>query len=235
MFRFAWAVRPGRKAALGGIADHAAFDEMEEQARLTPVLRELRLRRRVVALCFTAVGCAMSDRSKLSPGEFLAELKGHAAAESTLSGGVLETLDTLALDLSELDELPAENAADVDEAGSERPSKPRAALGNARLSHLFDRVNDLLGGRKAEADVFVPRAPESLEQTGMTFEEVERLILKYLLSKGSSTGRLTYHQYPATMMIGATEGATYCGSFLSRPSWWAMPRIQQEPKVVKSA
>ncbi|MGC1272131.1 MAG: AAA family ATPase [Planctomycetaceae bacterium] len=137
----------------------------------------------------------MSGHSKLSPGEFLAELKGHAAAESTLSGGVLETLDNLELDLSELDDLPAEDdALPADTACPDKPAKPKAALGNARLSHLFDRVNELLGGRKAEADVFVPRAPETLEQTGMTFEEVERLILKYLLSKGSSTGRLICSQ-----------------------------------------
>ncbi len=49
-----------------------------------------------------------------------------------------------------------------------------------------------------------------------------------------STGRVCRYQKPATMISGATDGSTYCGIFLSRPSWWAMPRIQQAPKVAKS-
>jgi len=136
----------------------------------------------------------MSDGSKLSPGEFLAELKGQASAEHTLSGGVLETLDGLALDLSELDDLPDQEASE--EAGPSESEAPGSAAVNsdARLRHLFDRVNELLGARQTEHDIFRPRAPETLEQTGMTFEEIERLILKYLLSKGSSTGRLICSQ-----------------------------------------
>ena len=47
-----------------------------------------------------------------------------------------------------------------------------------------------LGGTDDSPDEgFRPRAPESLEDTGLTFEEVERLILKFLLSKGAATGR----------------------------------------------
>ncbi|MBM4077780.1 MAG: AAA family ATPase, partial [Planctomycetes bacterium] len=38
-------------------------------------------------------------------------------------------------------------------------------------------------------DEFFPATPECLEQTGLSADEVERLILKYMLSKGTSKGR----------------------------------------------
>ena len=130
----------------------------------------------------------MSDGSKLSPAEFLAELKTHAAGGSDhLSGGVLDALDELEFDLSDLGDLSLDDLPGGDEDFGF--GKPKGASGNARLSQLFDRVNDLLGGKKQEGEKFIPKAPESLEETGMTFEEVERLILKFLLSKGSATGR----------------------------------------------
>lgn len=129
----------------------------------------------------------MSDANKLSPADFLAELKNQATGGEPVSGGVLDALDDLELDLSDLNDLSLDEFGDGDHVSSGQ--KPRGASGNARLSQLFDRVNDLLGGKKQDGEKFIPRAPESLEQTGMTFEEVERLILKYLLSKGSSTGR----------------------------------------------
>lgn len=40
-----------------------------------------------------------------------------------------------------------------------------------------------------EGAPYYPPVPETLEQTGLTAEEIERLMLKYLLSKGSSSGR----------------------------------------------
>ncbi len=132
----------------------------------------------------------MSDGHKLSPAEFLVELKNHpGAAGDPLTGGVLEVLDDLDLDLSDLDDLSMEETPDP--GGRLRP---RAATANPRLSELFDRVHDLLGGKKSEAEAFLPRAPETLEQTGLTFEEVERLVMKYLLSKGSSSGRVIAQQ-----------------------------------------
>jgi predicted ATPase with chaperone activity len=104
------------------------------------------------------------------------------------TGGVLDALDDLELDLSDLGTLSMPEFDD--ETGSSAGlAKPRGMSNNARLSQLFDRVNELLGGRNVESERFLPRAPETLEETGMTFEEVERLILKYLLSKGSSSGR----------------------------------------------
>lgn len=130
----------------------------------------------------------MSDGQKLSPAEFLAELKNHTAGGDHLSGGVLDALDELELDLSDLGDLSLDDLPPADGDFS-AVAKPKAASTNARLSQLFDRVNDLLGGRREANERFHPRVPESLDDTGMTFEEVERLILKYLLSKGSSTGR----------------------------------------------
>jgi len=48
----------------------------------------------------------------------------------------------------------------------------------------------LLGGSNLNSDEpFRPLEPETLEETQLTFEEVERLILKLLLSKGSALGR----------------------------------------------
>ncbi len=56
------------------------------------------------------------------------------------------------------------------------------------------------------------------------------------MSVGSvgSNGRVCRYQKPATMISGAIDGSTYCGIRLSIPSWWAMPRIQQEPNIAKS-
>ena len=61
---------------------------------------------------------------------------------------------------------------------------------DSRLSELFNRIEDLMGGSaQKDQKVFTPVAPADLEQTGLTYEEVERLVLKYLLSKGSASGR----------------------------------------------
>ena len=129
---------------------------------------------------------------KLSPAEFLASLKGGQGAAPKNRGG---------------DESPAAEEAesppqDGGEAeGADAKPKPKAkkkepapepggVRGNKQLSELFDRVNSLLGSNRLNPEEpFRPLAPESLEATGLTFEEVERLVLKYLLSKGSATGR----------------------------------------------
>jgi hypothetical protein len=65
-----------------------------------------------------------------------------------------------------------------------------AAPTDPRLNDLFHRVKSLLGGQADNQDgSFTPREPESLDETGLTLEEVERLILKFLLAKGGVTGR----------------------------------------------
>ena len=61
---------------------------------------------------------------------------------------------------------------------------------NEQISNLFNRVHTLLGSSiTTKANAFYPHSPETLEETGLTIEEVERIILKYLLSKGTAVGR----------------------------------------------
>ena len=89
------------------------------------------------------------------------------------------------------------------------PSRPAAgdpAVGgriDGGLASLFERVNQMLGpgggleqgggsaGRPAAPAPagFSPRVPESLAETGLTGEEIERLVLKFLLSVGCASGR----------------------------------------------
>ena len=156
----------------------------------------------------------MSDgHSKLSPAQFLAELKCRSSASASASAkpvgsngrfsadnadnkgshlahGVLDTLDDLDLDLSDLAgcELADHVNALADDTQTQT-TKPQAAKVNPRLSDLFDRVHTLLGGKADTSSQFTPQVPDTLEETGLTAEEVERLVLKFLLSKGSATGR----------------------------------------------
>ncbi|ADG69165.1 AAA ATPase [Planctopirus limnophila DSM 3776] len=64
------------------------------------------------------------------------------------------------------------------------------ASGDRKLNSLFERVENLLGPRKtAGENEYFPPEPTTLYETRLTEDEVERLILKFLLAKGSSTGR----------------------------------------------
>lgn len=65
---------------------------------------------------------------------------------------------------------------------------------NAGLSQLFDRVQKLLGPKPSEVKDFVPQEPASLEAAGLSFDSVERLILKFLLLRGTASGRLVAGQ-----------------------------------------
>jgi len=149
--------------------------------------------------------------SKLSPAELLAELKATVAAtplehQSDLS----PERDELNLDFSDVsdpsagqDSSPETETTTDAKRSADRAAKtsratndprdmmvPAAVQGNSQLAELFDRVHNLLGHHQADADApFRPETPETLEQTGLTFEDIERLVLKYLLSKGAATGR----------------------------------------------
>ncbi len=80
----------------------------------------------------------------------------------------------------------AANDESEKQSGNSRP----AVRHNLELTELFSRVNDLLGGGSANADEpFQPVETETLQETGLTSEEVERLVLKFLLQKGSALGR----------------------------------------------
>lgn len=72
---------------------------------------------------------------------------------------------------------------------------PEAARSDSQLAALFDRVEALLGSRvTAEEEQFTPQSPERLEDTGLSADDVERLMLKFLLAKGSATGRSVAQQ-----------------------------------------
>lgn len=168
------------------------------------------------------------ETAKLTPAEFLAELKAKGAGARTDAPSPPTGIEELDLDFSDLDgnreppsrtdsngshdESAKEEAADSTSSSQngaashkKKPKDPKKSSGktsekaaptpeavrtNAHLSDLFERVNKLLGESNANPDEpFRPRAPQALEETGLTFEEVERIILKYLFSKGSATGR----------------------------------------------
>lgn len=88
-------------------------------------------------------------------------------------------------------------AATNGKAGEHDPSQnghaaaPGAELAPAgtHLNELFERVNELLGTPGQVEEAFKPPEPPSLADTGLTTEEVEKLILKYLLARGSGAGR----------------------------------------------
>jgi hypothetical protein len=153
---------------------------------------------------------------KLSPAEFLAQLTRQQPASSA-AGAEAGPEEDLNLDFSDLDQAeaaddqPDENDASVgedeaDDHPDEQPashaesngapaSDPEAVRQHPQLSDLFDRVNVLLGGMRHDpTQPFRPIAPETLEETRLTSEEVERLILKFLLSKGSALGRVISNQ-----------------------------------------
>lgn len=69
--------------------------------------------------------------------------------------------------------------------------EPMHVIGkDQQLSQLFNRVQSLL---KEDVDgaegQYFPRCPENLEDVGLSLDEIERLILKFLLAKGTQTGR----------------------------------------------
>jgi hypothetical protein len=148
-------------------------------------------------------------KGKLTPAEFLAALKGrkppakHIAAPASESVEEHELSDDAAgqSEPEEESQEPQEDRAANEDAGDGSGSVPSRYFGNyvkrsSRLSELFDRVNTLLGGNANQdpGETFRPKTPETLTETGLSFEEVERLILKFLLAKGSARGRAIANQ-----------------------------------------
>ncbi|MBX3443367.1 MAG: AAA family ATPase [Planctomyces sp.] len=71
-----------------------------------------------------------------------------------------------------------------------RVETPEAIRGHEHLAALFERVNSLLGDAVGEQEEgFRPRVPQTLQESGLTEEDVQRLVLKYLMQKGSGSGR----------------------------------------------
>lgn len=147
----------------------------------------------------------MADaKGKLSPAEFLAALKGREAPARPTPKSA-DPLD--GLDFSDLNEEPGGDVAveTLDDGSGEdgaqrrtsarKPANVAAVKGSARLSELFDRVNSLLGGKAGDgSEVFRPACPETLADTGLTGEDVERLVLKFMLAKGTAPGRAICNQ-----------------------------------------
>ena len=162
---------------------------------------------------------------KLSPAEFLAELQtnigrlraagpatGAAQPLTKTSGSGVVTEGSIASALFKAEPLTADPAASetsapfaeaVAQPPAAEPSEPPAsARNNALINGLLSRVDNLLGpSPKASDGPFVPKAPESLDAAGLTFEDIERLILKFLLSRGSATGRAIASQISLAFML----------------------------------
>lgn len=143
--------------------------------------------------------------------------KGRSSA-AELASAVLRAVKEMPLDFSDLDEKsetvastattttsdpiphdhepfsPAESVTKNDpEANTEvvdpAENLPPLSTDETRITALFDRVKSLLGSRREEEAAYYPPCPETLEEAGLSPDEVERLILKYLFSKGVSSGR----------------------------------------------
>ena len=146
---------------------------------------------------------AVADEPKLSPADFLARLRGpedlDGDADAPADPAALAVMEAVAGDQADG---PRERAADPrDEIGGLDAAKLAAAAADAgpetaaRLSELFDRVEELLGGEAAAGATdagpapFRPECPRTAADTGLTADEIERLVLKYLLNVGASSGR----------------------------------------------
>lgn len=95
---------------------------------------------------------------------------------------------------------PAESVSstlhDTAAATAETPESPavNGAHPPVQLNELFDRVNELLGTPGQAEEQFQPAEAASIADTGLTPEDIEKLILKYLLARGSAIGRKVAQQ-----------------------------------------
>lgn len=81
--------------------------------------------------------------------------------------------------------------ADLTAHGATAVGDQNGAGAPKHLNELFDRVNELLGGPAGQPEeLFKPAEPPSLPATNLTTEDVEKLILKFLLARGSAVGRM---------------------------------------------
>ena len=96
---------------------------------------------------------------------------------------------------AENQDLDSQNKSDetASESIPDRTDADPVAWVDRRLTDLFDRVNKLLGDAAGtennEEASFRPKAPDTLEQSGLNREEIESLILKFLYTRGVASGR----------------------------------------------
>lgn len=129
----------------------------------------------------------------------LAALAGAARATQTTSSTSTDSVNSAsgvavaAVEKNADLKPPSDSAKPEDESASNWMPKrhvPDAVRADSHLSALFNRVQSLLGGQQlGDSEKFFPKVPETLAESGLTREEVERLILKFLLQKGVASGR----------------------------------------------
>ncbi|QDT51740.1 hypothetical protein Pan258_58320 [Symmachiella dynata] len=138
----------------------------------------------------------MTDSSeKLTPAQFLSQLKRDtSSADDSVAaddGGIPNFDD---LDFSDLEQTNAteqdESEGDEEQVSAEQNDVEESPRDHQQLNELFERVHTLLGTEhQQEGDVWSPPEPETIEDTGLGFEEIERLVLKYLMARGAAAGR----------------------------------------------
>ncbi|NNJ25704.1 AAA family ATPase [Alienimonas chondri] len=150
----------------------------------------------------------------LAPADFLARLRGDdppqepssksEAAASVPSPAAQVLMNAVAGD-QQADPRPAMNFNDPRDVLAGMDAQALAAAAEAaagdgpgaaeRLSALYDRVEALLGpppsdeGADAGAPAFRPRCPNTIAESGLTEDEIERLVMKYLFNVGAASGR----------------------------------------------
>jgi len=175
--------------------------------------------------------------------------KGRSSA-AELASAVLRAVKEMPLDFSDLDQKqgtgaakshtpdhPAEEAFKTPpfhekQTEAETPHEaesvdtaenlPPLSTDETRISALFDRVKSLLGTRRDDEEeaAYYPPCPETLEEAGLSPDEIERLILKFLFSKGVASGRGIAQQIkvpfgiidPILKMLKRDQLLTYTGS-----------------------
>jgi len=129
---------------------------------------------------------------KLTPAEFLSQLKRDSSDDDSSGDGDggMPSIDDLDFsDLEQADET-AETGGAADAESHENDSDDEDVRDHTQLNDLFERVHTLLGSdHHAEGDIWSPPEPETIEDTGLGFEEIERLVLKFLMARGAATGR----------------------------------------------
>ncbi len=141
---------------------------------------------------------SMTDSAdRLSPAEFLAQLKQDGSPSDDAGGEDAGPSNIDDLDFSDLEQ------PDVEEADEENPQSETGdgeyaegadgedpVRDHQQLNALFERVHTLLGSENhQEGEQWCPPEPESLDDTGLGFEEIERLVLKFLMARGAAAGR----------------------------------------------
>jgi hypothetical protein len=118
-----------------------------------------------------------------------------SSEEAALEEAAHETSEA-ADDQADVDDIPRINGRGVPAGIANRTgngSDLRAEEDESSEDELADQVNSLLNRVSQlvteRPDCFEPKSPGSIAATGLTAEEIEKLILKFMSARGSATGR----------------------------------------------